>query len=67
MLDAGRRPMGRIFYWVLVMIAAFGFRVPASGQGPATTTVADTVYMADGTFAQGSLIISWPAFVTRSS
>ena len=64
MLDAGRRPMGRIFYWVLVMIAVFGFRLPASGQGPASTTVADTVYMADGTFAQGSLIISWPAFVT---
>lgn len=64
MLDAGRRPMGRIFYWVLVMIAVFSFRLRASGQGPATTTVADTVYMADGTFAQGSLIISWPAFVT---
>ena len=64
MLDAGRCPMGRLFYWALVIIAVFGYGLPAFGQGPATTTVADTVYMADGTFAQGSLIISWPAFAT---
>jgi hypothetical protein len=58
--------MGRLFYWALVMVAASGFRFPACGQqgSVSTTTVADTVYMADGSFAKGSLIITWPAFVT---
>lgn len=70
MRDAGRRPMGRLFYWALVFIAAVGFRPSASGaapQGaPGTTTVTDTVFMADGSTASGTLIISWPAFVTTS-
>jgi len=68
MRDAGRRPMGRLFYWALILIAASGFRLSASGAAPQggtpTTTVSDTVYMADGTAASGTLIISWPAFVT---
>src|SRR5271165_5973214 len=71
MFDAGRRPMGRLFYWVLaVVVAASGLRGLAFGAGPvpqggpATTTVADTVYLADGTTATGTLIITWPAFVT---
>jgi hypothetical protein len=73
MFDAGRRPIGRLFYCVLaVAITASGFRLPAFAagpvpqSGPATTTVADTVYRADGTTAQGVLIITWPAFVTAS-
>jgi hypothetical protein len=73
MFDAGRRPSGRLFYWLLtVVIAASGFRASALGaepvpqSGPATTTVADTVYLADGTTASGTLIITWPAFVTAS-
>jgi len=54
MFDAGGRPMGRLFYWLLVGVAAAsGFWVPAFGagmvpqSGPPTTTVADTVYLAD--------------------
>ena len=72
MLDAGRRPMGRHCYWLLAVVVAFGARVPASGAAPVpqngatTTTVADTISMADGTTAQGNLIITWPAFVTAS-
>ena len=71
MRDASRRPKGRLCCWMLVMAAAIGFGLPASGEpvpqsGPATTTVADTVYLADGTPAQGTLIITWPAFVTGS-
>jgi len=31
---------------------------------PITTTVADTVYHADGTAAAGTLIINWPTFTT---
>ncbi len=72
MFDAGRRPIGRLFYWVLavVIISGSGLTVygaaPVPQNGPASTTVADTVYLADGTTAQGSLIITWPAFVTAS-
>src|SRR6202166_2816760 len=34
------------------------------GQSPALTTVADTVYRADGTPAAGTVLISWPSFQT---
>jgi hypothetical protein len=69
MRDAGSRPMGRLFYWALAVgIAAFGIRVSVSGaaaqNSAGTTTVADTVYLADGTAASGTLIVTWPAFVT---
>ncbi|MGP0020043.1 MAG: hypothetical protein ACLPHP_15840 [Candidatus Sulfotelmatobacter sp.] len=72
MFDAGRRPTGRLFYWLLtvVLIAGSGLMVNGAAvvpqAGPATTTVADTVYLADGTAASGTLIITWPAFVTAS-
>jgi hypothetical protein len=60
-----RRPAGRIFYLVLtVVVAATGIRLHAAPQsGPALTSVIDTVYMADGSEAQGTLVITWPAFV----
>ncbi len=72
MLDAGRRPMGRLSCWVVAVVVVIGAGLRAFGgtpvpdNGPAKTTVADTVYMADGSGAQGSLIIAWPAFVTAS-
>ena len=72
MFDAGRRPIGRLFYWLLALVIMSGFGPTAGGAapvpqtGPATTTIADTVYLADGTTAQGTLIITWPAFVTAS-
>jgi len=34
------------------------------GQGPALTTISDTVYRADGTPASGTALISWPSFQT---
>ncbi|MGA8500916.1 MAG: hypothetical protein WB683_05165 [Candidatus Sulfotelmatobacter sp.] len=60
-----RRPLGRIFYLALtVVIAATGIRLHAAPQsGPALTSVIDTVYMADGSEAQGTLVITWPAFI----
>ena len=68
MRDGRRRLIGRLFYWALVGITAIGFRLSAfaadSQGGAATTTVADTVFLADGSAASGTLIISWPAFVT---
>src|SRR5580704_1768659 len=72
MRDASRRPVGRLCYWTLLVVMGLSFRLPAWGapanpqSGPATTTVADTVYLADGTPAQGTLIIAWPAFLTAS-
>jgi hypothetical protein len=71
MLDADRRPMGRLFCWVLAAIlVGTGIRVSAFGGTPAPqtsmTTVADFIYLADGNSAKGNLIITWPAFVTAS-
>ncbi len=46
MVDAGRRPMGRLFYWVLVLVAYSGLIANGAAsvpQGPATTTVAEQV------------------------
>jgi hypothetical protein len=36
---------------------------PSPQSGPALTSVVDTVYLADGAPAQGTLVITWPAFV----
>ena len=64
-----RRPAGRIFYLVLaVVVAASGSRLYAAPQsGPALTSVVDTVYRADGSEAQGTLVITWPAFVSSTT
>ncbi len=35
-------------------------------QGPALTTISDTVYRADGSAASGTVLISWPSFQTAS-
>src|ERR1035438_4138768 len=49
MVCAGRRPLGRLFYWALVLLVAYGFSLPVAGAGaspqnsPATTTVAEQV------------------------
>ena len=57
----GRRPMGRLFYLLLAIVMT----IPnAQAQGPATTTISDTVYRADGNPAGGVLLIFWPAFTT---
>jgi hypothetical protein len=39
---------------------------PSPQSGGGLTSVIDTVYMADGSAAQGVLVITWPAFVTAS-
>jgi hypothetical protein len=36
----------------------------SGAQGPALTTISDTVYRADGTPAEGTVVISWPSFQT---
>ena len=59
MLRTGRRN-GRLFYLAL----GLGLAAAALAQGPALTTVSDTVFRADGSPASGTLLISWPAFTT---
>ncbi|PYX28951.1 MAG: hypothetical protein DMG80_15540 [Acidobacteria bacterium] len=46
----------------LLFIATTTLAVRA--QGPALTTISDTVYRADGTAAAGIALISWPSFQT---
>ena len=46
------------FILVSFLLAA----VVARAQAPATTTISDVVYRADGTPAGGTLLITWPAF-----
>ena len=58
------RPLGRLCCWVVVAVLLAGGAVAEPQSGATTTSVADIVYMADGTPAAGTLIISWPAFLT---
>ncbi len=71
MLDARRRPMGRLFFGLLTVLlvwwGAFASPVNAADGGPAITRVSDTVYRADGTPASGMVLISWPAFTTSDA
>jgi hypothetical protein len=64
MFDGHRRPLGRLFY-LLAFVVVVGLGV-SRGQGPATSTISDTVYRADGTLAGGTLLISWPTFSTAA-
>ncbi len=52
--------------WVLVgLLLAVSLAGPAFAQ-VALTTVSDTVYSANGTPAQGSVVVSWSGFTTAS-
>jgi trimeric autotransporter adhesin len=58
-----RRPVGRLLFGLLSVGMMIGGSPAAT---PTMTTVADTVYRADGAPAAGTLLISWPAFSTAS-
>lgn len=47
---------------------ACGFFIPGavSWSQVTTTAVQDTVYRADGSFASGTILVNWPAFVTAT-
>jgi hypothetical protein len=61
MLEA-RRPLRRIFYLLLWVLVAGAVSLAA----PVTTRISDIVYRADGTPARGTLLISWPTFITAN-
>jgi hypothetical protein len=54
------RPWRRLFLLVLLTASV------AWGQSPPLTTISDVVYRADGSPAEGTLLISWPEFTTSS-
>jgi hypothetical protein len=58
------RLAGRLFYLLVSLLLAFGV---ARAVPPATTTIADTVYRADGSPASGTLLITWPQFNTSDA
>ncbi|MBZ5613150.1 MAG: hypothetical protein LAO23_04005 [Acidobacteriia bacterium] len=47
-----------------VLLIALTLSTASQAQGPALTTISDTVYRADGTAASGTVLISWPSFQT---
>ena len=49
-----------------IILAALLLPVAAIGQAPTLCQITDTVYRADGTPAQGTALISWPAFTTAA-
>ena len=61
MFVSHRRPEGRLFYLLAFLVGSLG---ASWGQSPATTTINDFVYRADGSLAGGTLLISWPTFST---
>ncbi|MGC2196940.1 MAG: hypothetical protein WA628_19855, partial [Terriglobales bacterium] len=72
MLDARRRPEGRLFCGLLsVLLVWWGLaQAPAAvaaDAAPATTRLNDTLYRADGVPASGTVLISWPAFTTSDT
>jgi hypothetical protein len=62
-MSNARCPWGRLFYLLLSVLALLG---ASPGQTPATSTITDVVYRADGGLAGGTLLISWPTFITAA-
>jgi hypothetical protein len=65
---ANKRRVPATVAFVISMLLALGMALIVPGtvqaQGPALTTISDTVYRADGTAATGTALISWPSFET---
>ena len=64
MRETCSRLRGRLFYLLLTLMLGIGV---SNGSDPATTTVTDVVYRADGTPATGTVLISWPSFTTADN
>lgn len=62
------RPAGRLFYCLISLLVAVGVTHGAPPPTPpATTTISDVIYRADGSTAAGTLLITWPAFTTADN
>ena len=48
-----------LFFWASVF-----FAIPLLAQAPAVTLIRDTVYKSDGSLASGSVVITWPSFIS---
>ena len=64
-------PVGSLFgKWAAGLVAVLTIAVMGAmgawAQGPALTTISDTVYRADGTAASGMALIAWPSFETAA-
>ena len=67
-MGSERRSGERLCYCSLVALVFLMMATPrALAAGPALTTIADTVYRADGTPAAGTVLIAWPAFETAEA
>jgi baseplate protein BppL len=51
---------------VMLLLATLTLSTLSQAQGPTLTTISDTVYRADGTPAEGTVLISWPSFQTAA-
>ena len=61
-------PAGRLFYCLISVLLAVGVCHGAPPPTPpATTTISDVIYRADGSTAAGTLLITWPAFTTSDN
>jgi hypothetical protein len=49
---------------LLALLMGLTLSSTLQAQGPALTTISDTLYRADGTAALGTVLISWPSFQT---
>jgi len=66
-MNEERGRLGGRLSCLAAVVACLAMAASARAQsGPPTTTVADTVYRGDGTPAQGTVVISWPAFITAA-
>ena len=59
-----RRLTGRFFSVLISLALAIALPHSAFASGPTLCQIVDTVYNADGTPAQGEVLILWPAFTT---
>src|SRR6266849_2806287 len=49
---------------MIALLTTLMLSITFQAQGPALTTISDTVYRADGAAASGTVLISWPSFQT---
>jgi hypothetical protein len=59
----GRSRIGRTLAFLAGVALTLTFGSVPAFAGPATTTINDVVYRADGNPASGKMLISWPAFI----